>query len=55
MNIGSEDMFHLGKDGYLYTTVECGDEWYRWVPIDLNDFEEIRKEAIRNEVRNKIE
>lgn len=55
MNIGSEDMFHLGKDGYLYTTVECGDEWYRWVPIDLNDFEEIRKEAIRNEVRNRIE
>ena len=48
MNIGSEDMFHLGKNGKLYTTVECGDEWYEFHEISNEEFEKIREEAIKN-------
>lgn len=48
MNIGSEDMFHLGKDGYLYTTVECGEDWYRWISFDSDKFEKIKEEALKN-------
>lgn len=48
MNIGSEDMFHLGKDGYLYTTVECGEDWFRWIPFDSDKFEKIKEEALKN-------
>ena len=49
MNIGSEEMYHLGKDGNLYVTVECGDEWYRFIPFDSDKFELIRKMAIKND------
>ena len=48
MNIGSEEMYCLGKDGNLYVTVECGDEWYRFIPIDFDKFEKIKEEALRN-------
>ena len=48
MNIASEDMFHLGKNGNLYTSVDCGDEWYEFTEITNEQFEEIRKEAIEN-------
>jgi hypothetical protein len=48
MNIGSENMFHLGKNGKLYTTVECGDEWYEYHEISNEEFEKIREEAINN-------
>jgi hypothetical protein len=49
MNIASEDMFHLGKNGKLYTTVDCGDEYYEFAEITDEQFEEIRNEAITNE------
>lgn len=48
MNIGSEDMFHLGRNGKLYTTVDCGDEWYEYHEISNEEFEKIREEAINN-------
>ena len=48
MNIASEDMFHLGKNGKLYTTVDCGDEWYEYHEISNEEFEKIREEAINN-------
>ena len=48
MNIGSEDMFRLGRNGKLYTTVECGDEWYEYHEISNEEFEKIREEAINN-------
>lgn len=48
MNIASEDMFHLGKNGKLYTTVDCGDEWYEFTEITNEQFEKIRNEAIEN-------
>ena len=48
MNIGSEEMYCLGKDGNLYVTLECGDEWLRFIPIDSDKFEKIKEEALRN-------
>lgn len=48
MNIGSEEMYCLGKDGNLYVTVECGDEWLRFIPFDSDKFEKIKEEALRN-------
>ena len=47
-NIGSEGMFHLGKNGKLYTSVSCGDEWYEYHEISNEEFERIREEAINN-------
>jgi hypothetical protein len=48
MNIASENMFHLGKNGKLYTTVDCGDEYYEFTEISSDEFENIRNEAIKN-------
>lgn len=48
INIGSEEMYCLGKDGNLYVTLECGDEWLRFIPIDSDKFEKIKEEALRN-------
>lgn len=48
MNVGSEEMYYLGKDGNLYVTLECGDEWLRFIPIDSDKFEKIKEEALRN-------
>lgn len=46
INIASENMFHVGKNGNLYTTVDCGDEWYEFTEISNEEFEKIRNEAI---------
>lgn len=48
MNIASEGMFHLGKNGKLYTTVDCGDDYYEFTEITVDEFEKIRNEAIEN-------
>ena len=48
MNIASEDMFHLGKNGKLYTSVACGDDYYEFTEITNEQFEKIRNEAIEN-------
>lgn len=48
MNIASEDMFHLGKNGRLYTNISCGDEYYEFTEITADEFDEIRNEAIKN-------
>ena len=47
MNIGSEEMYLLGKDGNLYVTIE-GDEWLRFIPFDSDKFEKIKEEALKN-------
>lgn len=47
MNIASEGMFHLGKNGKLYTTVDCGDDYYEFTEITVDEFEKIRNEAIK--------
>lgn len=52
LNIASENMFHLGKNGKLYTTVDCGDEWYEYHEITEEQFHNIRKEAINNLIAN---
>ena len=48
INIGSEGMFLLGRNGKLYTSVSCGDEWYEYHEISNEEFEKIREEAINN-------
>ena len=48
MNIASEGMFHLGKNGRLYTNISCGDEYYEFTEITADEFEKIRNEAIKN-------
>jgi hypothetical protein len=48
MNIASEGMFHLGKNGRLYTSVACDDEYYEFTEITADEFEKIRNEAIKN-------
>ena len=52
LNIASENMFHLGKNGKLYTTVDCGDEWYEYHQITEEEFQKIRTEAINNFMTN---
>jgi hypothetical protein len=47
MNIASENMFHLGKNGKLYTSVACDDEYYEFTEITADEFEKIRNEAIK--------
>jgi hypothetical protein len=46
MNIASEYMFHLGKNGKLYTSVACDDDYYEFTEITADEFEKIRNEAI---------
>lgn len=48
INNASENMFHVGKNGNLYTSVDCGDEWYEFTEITVDEFEKIRNEAIEN-------
>lgn len=47
MNIASEGMLHLGKNGRLYTNVSCDDEYYEFTEITADEFEKIRDEAIK--------
>ena len=44
MNIASEYMFHLGKNGKLYTSVACDDDYYEFTEITADEFEKIRNE-----------
>lgn len=48
MNIARENMFHVGKNGKIYTTVSCDDEYYEFTEITADEFEKIRNEAIKN-------
>lgn len=48
MNIASAEMFHVGKNGKIYTTVACDDEYYEFTEITADEFEKIRNEAIKN-------
>ena len=48
LNNASENMFHVGKNGNLYTTVDCSNEWYEFTEISNEEFEKIRNEAIEN-------
>jgi hypothetical protein len=48
MNIASENMYHLGKDGNLYTTVECGDDYFVFTPVSFEEGNRIRELAIKD-------
>lgn len=49
INVASENAFLLGKDGCLYQTVNCGDDYYKFKPLKDSKFEKIRNEAIEND------
>lgn len=49
MNINSENMFMLGKDGNLYVDVSCGGDYMIYKPMSKATFELIREEAIKND------
>lgn len=55
INIASEDAFLLGKDGYLYQTVCCGDDYYKFKTLKDSKFEKIRNEAIENDGEYEIQ
>lgn len=56
MNIGREGMYMLGKDGLLYTDVDCSGECYTcYKEISNEVFEKIRAEAIANDGEYKVE
>lgn len=50
MNIASESMFHLGKNGKLYTSVGCDNQYYEFQEISDDEFQKIRNEAIKEEI-----
>ena len=47
MNINSEDMFMLGKDGNFYVDTSCGGDYEIYRPMSEATFEIIKEEAIR--------
>jgi len=47
MNIASENMFHLGKDGNLYKSYDY-ETYYRFTECSIEDFNKARKEALEN-------
>ena len=47
MNIASESMFHLGKDGNLYKSYDY-EEYYRFTECSNEEFNIARNEAINN-------
>ena len=49
MNIASESMFMLGKDGNLYVDISCGGDYDVYKPMNAATFELIREEAINND------
>ena len=55
INIASENAFLLGKDGCLYQTVCCGDDYYKFKPLKDLKFEKIRNEAIENDGEYEIQ
>jgi hypothetical protein len=54
MNIASEEMYHLGKDGKLYVDISCGGDYDEFGPLSSVNFELIREEAINNDGYYKI-
>lgn len=54
MNIGSESMFHLGKDGNLYVDITCGGDYDVYKPISSIRFELIKDDALKNDGGYKV-
>lgn len=50
VNIASENMYMLGKDGNLYTDYSCGGDYWKFVPIDDEiTFRLIKQDCLNNE------
>lgn len=51
MNIGSESMYHIGKDGNLYVDYFCDQNYEKFVEVDPTCFDIARAEAVKKDVR----
>ena len=49
MNIASESMYQLGKDGNLYVDTDCGGNYEVFKEVKESLFEVIREEALEND------
>ena len=49
MNIASESMFQVGRDGNLYIDVTCGFDYEIYKPMKLSTFELIKNNALEND------
>lgn len=54
LNIASESMFHLGRDGNFYVDITCGGDYDCYKPISENKFNLIREDAIENDGEYKV-
>lgn len=50
MNIASESMIHLGKDGKLYVDYTCSSDFVKFEEISLTKYNNIRKKALQYEM-----
>lgn len=48
INIASENMFMVGKDGNLYVDRTCGNDYIIYKPIKTTTFKLIKEEALEN-------
>lgn len=51
MNIASESMYHIGKDGNLYVDYCCDRNYEKFVEVDPTRFDIARAEAVKEDVR----
>lgn len=51
MNIASESMYHIGKDGNLYVDYGCDRNYEKFVEVDPTRFDIARAEAVKEDVR----
>lgn len=51
MNIASESMYHIGKDGNLYVDYGCDSNYEKFVEVDPTCFDIARAEAVKEDVR----
>lgn len=51
MNIASESMYHIGKDGNLYVDYCCDRNYEKFVEVDPMRFDIARAEAVKEDVR----
>ena len=54
MNIFSEDMYQLGKDGKLYVDITCGGNYEAFSEVKESIFEICKAEAIENDGEYKV-
>lgn len=55
MNIASESMYHIGKDGNLYVDYGCDRNYDKFVEVDPTCFDTARAEAVKDKEDERTE